>query len=130
MILLDTHIWLRWLLKDADPVSEKLVSLIDEADEIGVSAVSCWEVAYLHKRNRLELPVSISDWINAALEGSGVRCLPLSNEIAIKAALLPDIHRDPIDRFIIAAAIVEKIQLISLDARFPEYSELKPFLIQ
>ena len=69
----DTHIWLRWLLKDADPVSEKLVSLIDEADEIGVSSVSCWEVAYLHKRNRLELPVNISEWINAALEGSGVR---------------------------------------------------------
>lgn len=130
MILLDTHIWVRWLLKDTDPLSEKLVKLVDEADEVGVSAVSCWEVAYLHKRNRIELPVTFSEWIAASLEGSGVKCMPLTREIAVKAALLPDIHRDPIDRFIIAEAIVENIQLISLDERFPEYAELKPFLIQ
>ena len=130
MILLDTHIWVRWLLKDTDSLSEKLVKLIDEADEVGASAVSCWEVAYLHKRNRIELPVTFSEWIAASLEGSGVKCMPLTREIATKAALLSDIHRDPIDRFIIAKAIVEKVQLISLDERFPEYSELKPYLIQ
>ena len=130
MILLDTHIWVRWLLKDTDPLSEKLVKLIDEADEVGVSAVSCWEVAYLHKRNRIELPVTLSEWIAASLEGSGVKCMPLTREIATKAALLPDIHRDPIDQFIIAEAIVEKVQLISLDECFPEYNELKPYLIQ
>ena len=130
MILLDTHIWVRWLLKDAYPLSEKLVKLIDEADEEGVSAVSCWEVAYLYKRNRIELPVTFSEWIAASLEGSGLKCMPLTREIATKAALLPDIHRDPIDRFIIAEAIVENIQLISLGERFPEYAELKPFLIQ
>jgi PIN domain nuclease of toxin-antitoxin system len=44
VILLDTPIWVRWLLKDTDPLSEKLVKLIDEADEVGVTAVSCWEV--------------------------------------------------------------------------------------
>jgi PIN domain nuclease of toxin-antitoxin system len=36
----------------------KLVKLVDEADEVGVSAVSCREVAYLHKRNRIEFPVA------------------------------------------------------------------------
>ena len=63
--------------------------------------------AYLHKRNRIELPVTFSEWIAASLEGSGVKCMPLTSEIATKAALLPEIHRDPIDRFIIAEAIVE-----------------------
>lgn len=130
MILLDTHIWVRWLLKDTDTLSEKLVKLINEADEVSVLAVSCWEVAYLHKRNRIKLPVTFSEWIAASLEGSGVKCMPLTRETATKAALLPDIHRDPIDRFIIAAAIVEKVKLISLDERFPEYSELKPYLIK
>ena len=130
MILLDTHIWVRWLAKDAAPLPEKLVSLIEEAEEVGVSAVSCWEVAYLHKRNRIELPVPLAKWIAASLEGSNVKCKPLTHEIAMKAALLPEIHRDPIDRFIIAAAIIEEAQLISLDERFPEYTELKPFLIQ
>ena len=75
MILLDTHIWVRWLLKDTDPLSKKLVKLIDEADEVGVSAVSCWEVAYLHKRNRIELPVTFSEWIVGSVRGELVEPL-------------------------------------------------------
>ncbi|MCX7086652.1 MAG: type II toxin-antitoxin system VapC family toxin [Methylococcales bacterium] len=129
MILLDTHIWVRWLTKNADPLPTKLVSLIENTDEVCVSAVSCWEIAYLHKRNRIELSVPLNEWLKASLEGSDVTCMPLTREIALKAAMLPEIHRDPIDRFIIAAAIVENMPLISLDERFPEYTELQPFLI-
>lgn len=77
MILLDTHVWLRWLIKEGEPLPEKLIDLIESTDEIGVSAMSCWEVAYLYKRNRIELPISLFEWMPAALHGSGVQSLPL-----------------------------------------------------
>lgn len=46
MILLDTHIWLRWLLP-TDPLSIKLVEKIEHAEVVFVSAISCWEVVIL-----------------------------------------------------------------------------------
>jgi PIN domain nuclease of toxin-antitoxin system len=50
----------------------------------------------------------------------------------VEARLWKDsfIHQYPRHQFIKAEAIVEKVQLISLDEHFPEYSELKPYLIQ
>ena len=44
MILLDTHVWVRWLIDDVDPLHEKLVSLIESADEIGVSVDSFMQI--------------------------------------------------------------------------------------
>ena len=53
MILLDTHIWLRWLAPGDAPLSPAMVQQLDAADDVADSAVSFWEVAYLFKRGRL-----------------------------------------------------------------------------
>ena len=70
-LLLDTHVWVRWLSAN-QPLPDRIVSLIEEAEVLNISAISCWEVAYLVKRNRLELSLSLSDWMKFSLEGSGV----------------------------------------------------------
>jgi PIN domain nuclease of toxin-antitoxin system len=70
-LLLDPHIWIRWL-SSAQPLDDKLISSIEEAERLAVSAVSCWEVTYLAKKKRIELPMAISEWMAAALVGSGV----------------------------------------------------------
>jgi PIN domain nuclease of toxin-antitoxin system len=85
-------------------------------------------VSYLVKRNRLSLPLPIDEWIQAALDESGVESLSLTAKIASRAAMLPDIHRDPADRFIIATAIETGATLLTLDGTFKDYPELGKLL--
>lgn len=127
-LLLDTHIWLRWLSPD-QPLSETLRTLIEEADQLAVSAVSCWEAAYLAKKGRIQLPQPITDWVQLATKGSGVEVVSISAEIAISSAGLPDIHRDPADRFIIATALKGGYKLITLDEQIWCYECAKDLLV-
>lgn len=128
MILLDTHIWVRWLEPDTDPLPAAISGLIDNSDQVAISAVSCWEVSYLVKRNRLMLPLPMDEWLQAALDESGVTSVSLTATMATRAAALADIHRDPADRFIIATAIETGATLLSLDSVFENYPELAGFL--
>ena len=128
MILMDTHIWIRWLLPD-DPLPQKLIDLIETANSLAVSSISCWEIILLEKFHRIELPLSVDEWLKEALGGSDVIALPINETIAFLAGQLPYHHKDPADRFIIATSIFNNIKLISLDSRFPSYHELNDFLI-
>ncbi len=129
MILLDTHIWIRWILND-NPLPQTIIDIIESSDaELAVSAISTWELVLLKKRKRIELPLPVDEWLEEALLGSGVQSLPISSEIAFLAGSLPVHHKDPADRIIIATSIVNDTQLISFDTAFPLYSELEGRLI-
>lgn len=129
MILLDTHIWVRWVDPEANPLPPAIIQHIETADRLAVSAVTCWEVAWLTRRNRLQLKLSLPDWLDHALHGSDVTCIELDRAIAVRAANLSEHHRDPADRFIIATAIERQARLISLDGAFAAYLELAGRLI-
>lgn len=120
MTLLDTHIWVRWLLPDS-PLPARLVQRIEADETVAVSANSCWEVAMLVQRGRLLLPVPPSTWIEEASTGSNVEVLPVDCLPAHAAVALPQHHRDPADRLIIATAMHYDATLLSLDERFPAY---------
>lgn len=83
MILLDTHIWVWWVHHD-ERLSARLKAFIErhEQADLGVSAISCWEVGKLVERGRLRLPLPTSDWLHAALAYPGIRLLELSPDIA------------------------------------------------
>lgn len=129
MILLDTHIWVRWIDPQQKPLTPNLIAFIETVDQVAVSAISCWEVAWLVRRGRLQLTLSLQDWIDNALQGSGIDCIAVDHSIAMCSASLPEHHRDPADRLIIATAITLNTQLLSLDSAFPVYSELAGKLI-
>jgi PIN domain nuclease of toxin-antitoxin system len=102
MIVLDTHIWIRWIEGAQQALPAAITDLLERADSLAISAISCWEVAWLERRGRIRLKcASLDEWFDLSLAGSGVRCLALGREVAITAARLPEIHRDPADRFII-----------------------------
>jgi PIN domain nuclease of toxin-antitoxin system len=133
MILLDTHIWIRWLLPD-DPLPDNLTKLIMTADDALavssiVSSISCWEVVLLERFQRIKPPFPVEEWLTEALSGSDVTVLPLDENIASLAGRLPYHHKDPADRFIIAASIINNAKIISLDSWFPSYTELDGLLI-
>ncbi|MDP1772015.1 MAG: type II toxin-antitoxin system VapC family toxin [Methylobacter sp.] len=127
---MDTHIWVRWLDPQQNPLAPNLVDVIETADQVAVSAITCWEVAWLTRRGRLQLKLDLQDWLDNALQGSDVTCIPIDRNIAMVAANLPEHHRDPADRLIIATTIQLNAQLLSLDSSFPAYSELAGKLVQ
>ncbi len=124
MILLDTHVWVNWIVKGNSSLSPAVVNAMQQADCLAVSAISCFEVSLLVKRGKLELPCSVDEWLLEALVNSGVDSLPVTCLIADRAVKLPDIHRDPADRIIIATAIIHDIKLASMDSVFPDYQEI------
>lgn len=125
-LLLDTHIWLWWINQDGElPFQHQ--DLIAQTPNVYVSAISCWEVAMLQQRQKIELAVPMQDWLSIALRD--IACLPLDETIAIQSAQLELHHRDPADRFIIATALAHDCQVMSFDGKFVLYPELNNRLI-
>ena len=127
MILLDTHIWVWWTI-DPDQLTETQHQQITEGEEdvIGVSAISCWEVAKLCEYGRLELPVGLAEWFRLALGYPGVSLLHLTPEVAIESTSLPgNFHRDPSDQIIVATARMHECPLVTSDDKITDYPHVQ-----
>ena len=90
--------------------------------------MTCWEMAWLVKHGRIALKLPVSDWLKR-VEENGIAIIPVTRSIAECAVSLPEHHKDPVDRIIIATAIEYKSQLLSVDGRFPDYQELAGLLV-
>lgn len=130
MILLDTHIWLWWINADPTRLKPEWTKIIAEADEVGVSAISCFEVAWLVQHGRIVLSCPVLEWMEKALGPSGVVLMPVTPQVAQVAVTLPEHHSDPQDRLIMATACVHRAGLISADGKFPLYAELAGLLVR
>lgn len=86
-------------------------------DHVGIAAISCWEIAQLTARGRLRLDAPIDDWWDDVMKLASTTLIPLTIEIAIMAARLPDPIRDPADRLIVATAIHHGVPLVTKDER-------------
>ncbi len=123
MILLDTHIWIWWV----DGSSQLTVVQANhlrthEPAGLGVSIISCWEVAKLVEVGRLQFSCSVTDWITKALAYPGVQLLDLTPAIAIESTQLPPaFHKDPADQIILATARIHNIPLLTADGRILAY---------
>ncbi|QUS59307.1 type II toxin-antitoxin system VapC family toxin [Synechocystis sp. PCC 7338] len=115
MIVLDTHIWLWWVNGDLNQLGIKRVELLQQTIPLAVSAISCFEIAWLDQHQRIILPQNKTDWFDQALEGSNILLLPIIPKIAQIAVELPEHHRDPHDRLIIATAIFYDTYLMSAE---------------
>jgi len=126
MILLDTHIWV-WWVDDNDRLTQKHREWIEEyqTQGLGVSIISCWEVAKLVESNRLILSCSVNEWLEAALAYPGVQLLNLTLPIVVESTQLIGFHRDPADQIIVATARIYKCRLLTSDAKIVKYSNVE-----
>jgi PIN domain nuclease of toxin-antitoxin system len=84
-------------------------------------AISSFEIALKHRQAKLELPLAPLRWVRA-LEGRyGLTELPLDSVLCVAATELPRHHRDPFDRFIIAAALALRVPVVTIDPKFSPY---------
>lgn len=124
MIVLDTHIWI-WWVDGSSQLTAQQESWIRqyEPQGLGISVISCWEVAKLVEYNRLVLQGSINDWITQALAYPGIRLLELTPGIAVESTQLPgSFHRDPADQIIVATARVWNCPMLTADSKILSYS--------
>ncbi len=127
MIILDTHIWI-WWVNESEQLPSELEALIDQhvPTGLGVSVISCWEVAKLVERGRIELTMPVKQWLIEALSFPGVRLLELTPDIAVDSTQLPGVfHRDPADQIIVATARYYNAPLLTLDAKLLEYEHVQ-----
>lgn len=85
MIVLDTHIWLWWINNDLQSLGSIRQEQIVSAEKIAVSAISCFEVAWLERHRRISLPCQPTEWFEKALSKSGIELLPITPTIATRA---------------------------------------------
>jgi len=118
-LLLDTHILLSWLADDPTLSVQADVLLANSANEIFVSPISLWEIAIKAHLGKI---IADIDEIHTAALTSGFTALPFTDMHAVAVARLPDYHRDPFDRALIAQAHVEPLYLITHDQMVASYS--------
>jgi PIN domain nuclease of toxin-antitoxin system len=116
-LLIDTHIFL-WFAADDPKLSAAARKLIAGADEVFVSSASIWEASIKVGLGKLEVNV---DELVDAIDACGFNELPVYASHAAGVCELPQYHRDPFDRLLIAQAKSEPLKLMTADALFAQY---------
>jgi PIN domain nuclease of toxin-antitoxin system len=119
-VILDTCALL-WLASRDKKLSRSALKQINEAPAVYVSAISGFEIAIKVAKGKLQLPGPPQEWFERIVEHHGLAVLPLELKVCIAAAQLPPIHEDPCDRFIIAAAKMNDLVVVTADERFEQY---------
>ncbi len=119
-LLLETHLLL-WAAGEPKKLSPKARTLIlDTQNELMFSAPSVWEVAIKRTLGRAHFQVD-SRLFRRGLIDNGYVELPVLSAHAVAVEALPPIHKDPIDRLLIAQMLIEGIALMTTDAMIAQY---------
>lgn len=119
--LLDTHTFI-WLNGKSSRLSERVTAICSNpSNTLLLSIASIWEMQIKLELGKLTLPASLAEIINVQQNTNGIRLLPIELIHVLELATLPDHHRDPFDRLLIAQAKIEKIPLLSDDPQMSKY---------
>ena len=123
MVLLDTHIWLWWLLGDGSLSSVERNSLNQLASngKLAISWVSVWETELLERKGRVSLYPDFQTWTEQATNSDVVTVLTADTDVVIAQRKLPELfHSDPADRLIAATSILSGFPLATHDRKIIE----------
>lgn len=119
-LLLDTHILL-WVAQGSEQLSNKARSLIENPEnQLYFSAASLWEISIKNKLGRADFKVDLAV-LRRNLLDNGFEEMAINSAHAIGVDALPNIHKDPFDRMLVAQTAVEGITLMTADSVVAEY---------
>ena len=121
-VLLDTHV-LVWAAHRSERLGTGRQVMAD-ADRRVVSAVCVWELAVKQRLGKLSLGSDVGTWIRRMTGELALDHLPVTAEHAAGVEQLPDVHRDPFDRLLVAQAVAEGAVLLTADARLTGYGDV------
>ena len=119
--LLDTHVFLWWVLDDERLTPYVREYIADEGHNLLLSSASCWEIAIKAKMGRLKLSENPEKFILDQMIVNNISGLPIQLVHALHVYNLPYHHRDPFDRMLVAQASIEKIPIITNDRLITNY---------
>jgi PIN domain nuclease of toxin-antitoxin system len=117
--LLDTNVLIYMLSAPAE-ISPEAKRIVQTEEHLFVSFASLWEIAIKQGLGKLNIELNIPG-IEEQCEIRGIRMLSLSSDAIERIKMLPDIHRDPFDRMLIAQAIEDSLTIVTRDRIIPQY---------
>ena len=119
--LLDTHVFL-WWNEDRRSLSRRVRNLLsDPATDLFLSVVSAWEIVPKVRTSNLGLPAAPAVYIPARLAHYRIELIPVTLAHVLALDTLPDHHRDPFDRMLVAQTQVEQIPIATRDSQIRKY---------
>lgn len=114
-VLLDTHV-LHWWSAEPERLSKPAAAALAEADELAVSGITWYELAWLAAHERILLTVPVPAWLGRL--AAQVRTIGITPAVARTAVDLPSAFPgDPTDRLIYATAVENGLSLVTKDRR-------------
>jgi PIN domain nuclease of toxin-antitoxin system len=119
--ILDTHVFLWWNMDDPR-LSDSIREIIAGGrNELFLSAASAWEIAIKAGRGRLSLPVQPQKYVADRLVLHGFQPLPITLSHALQVSVLPEHHRNPFDRLLVAQGQLEDMPILTADPMIARY---------
>jgi len=115
-LLVDTHVVIWWLADDPT-LSDDIKAKLDHEPEVFLSAATVWEVAIKQAIGKLKEPVDLPERVRDC----GFRELSVTSLHALMAGRLPQLHRDPFDRMLVAQARCEDMTLLTRNPEILRY---------
>jgi PIN domain nuclease of toxin-antitoxin system len=120
-VLLDTQCWLWWFAEEERLNAGARQLIGDGENTLYFSAASSWEIAIKCSIGKLKLPESPDRYVPRRLASQGMLGMPVEHVHALRVASLPDHHRDPFDRLLVAQAQMEGLALLTADPLIAAY---------
>jgi len=120
VVLLDTHIWLWWLLGDGglSKPERNALDAIAASNSLAISWVTIWETEMLERKGRIQLLPDFQTWVRLATQPEIITLLSADTEVVLAQRQLPEsFHGDPADRLITATSILSGYELATHDQR-------------
>lgn len=122
-IILDTHIAL-WAITNDPKLTDDIGKTLENVrTRLYVSVASLWEIGIKYKKNPNNMPISAVE-AQDYFEQSGFELLSIRAHHVLAESELPNIHKDPFDRILIAQAMSEPMYLMTRDANILQYPHL------
>ena len=119
--LLDTGTFL-WIITNDSKLSKKAKEIILDGDnELFFSSISAWEISIKCKIGKLKLPDLPELFIPEQIRINSLQILPVQLNHALYVYNLPELHKDPFDRMLIAQAKYEKLVILTPDNEIAKY---------
>jgi PIN domain nuclease of toxin-antitoxin system len=118
--LLDTSIFLRSLDAFAQ-LNKQAQEVFTKGEEIYLSSASSWEIVVKYRVGKLNLPKAPEKLIPNALTKFAIRALPITLAHTLAVGELPNHHKDPFDRILVAQARNEGMVLMTEDSEVSKY---------
>ena len=120
LILLDTCALL-WLAEGSPRISDEVLSRIDAEPIVSVSAVSALEIGFKTRSGKLRLPMPAIEWWRSVCEHHSLNVVFVDPETYVRSTELPPVHKDPVDRIIVATAERTDATVVTADSHFAAY---------